>query len=254
MNTKISCLISIVLVAVVCENICFGSEVETGRVAPDEGGIVYHADIAVAFMYQRSGHVLINSDAPFVPYSIYVMIWNDGHVLLREQPDTDFRGEDYRDRKEEATYKFQRNILSKDSVDTLQKKLISLFRLKGKRIHMGRYPLDAPCKVITINTNQSSVIIDLLELQTDIDTYRKDPMGYRVLHEDNTVDNKAMYLEEFYEKWMTAKKEIYTFAEKIDSRKLFPVDVVVSNDVPQRPQLRLYNKEGTLLLQQDIRR
>jgi hypothetical protein len=92
-----------------------------------------------------------------------------------------------------------------------------------------------------------------MELQTDVDTYRKNPKGHVVLHEDNAVDNKAMYLEEFYERWMTAKKEIYAFVEKLDSSKLLPVDVVVSDNAPNRQQLRLYNKEGTLLLQQEIR-
>jgi len=247
MNMKTLCLISAVLMAMsLCKNICPGGEV-TARI--NEGGWEYHADIAVAFMFYHEGRGRIadmhRTGDLGQPYYVHVMIWQDGHILFCEQPDESAA------RVDDRTYKFQRGVVDKNSISELQEKLVSLFRLKNQRTNLWDYGPGGSYKVLAINANDFSVRIATWEQWRNAESRSPRMM----LHEDNAVDGKAMFLGEFYEKWREAKKEIYAFVEQLDSGKLIPVDVTIDDDkFKSPPVMRIFDKDGTLLLEQKLRR
>ena len=243
MNTRFFLAGMVLAVVIACENISLSSGDDSEI---NKGGKQYHTDIAVSFMLYHDGLSRIStitSRESVPPYSVFVMIWRDGHVLFREQRDDEA--------KKEEIYNFQRGIVDKNSVDALQKKLVSLFRLKNQRVYIADFGPSASYKVLAINDGELSVTIDTWEQWRNADIY---PTRLR-LHESNAVDNRAMYLGEFYEKWQIAKKEIYAFTDKIDRNTLIPVDVVVDDEAFKKPPvIRVYDKEGTLLFEQKIRR
>lgn len=77
----------------------------------------------------------------------------------------------------------------------------------------------------------------------------QDPESRRVAI--NGLDTKAgipVYLPEFYDKWKTAKEEIFNLGKSIvDKEDTIPVDVTFENNL-----LTVYNKEGDTLLELDF--
>jgi len=61
-----------------------------------------------------------------------------------------------------------------------------------------------------------------------------------------------MYIGEFYEKWREAKKAIYASTKTMDPTKLIPVNVTTVQKGYRDAVVRIHDKEGTLLLEQNL--
>ena len=202
-------------------------------VAADGNTIVSECgDTGIAISLIRSnGHVV----EPTPPYSIFVMIWNDGHILLMEPP-KDSTGS-------QETLGFLWGIVAQGNLKELKNRLVSLFRLRDGHIQVLDIGPSASSIILTINTGATFVTINTWQ-QYESAKHFPDKL---MLQAENTIDNRDMYLEEFYERWKSAIEDILVFKEEIARNKLLPVDVVVDHGI-----VRIYGEEGALLLEQKL--
>jgi hypothetical protein len=157
---------------------------------PDLEGTLYNKNIAL-FLAQHTPPLSID---PIPSFSIEFMICQDGSVLMKTSSTTDGKEE----------YRFQQGLIDKKSLTAFQNKLVSLFRLKDKRIRMQDLGPDASYMELVINTDNCFVTIETWEQYNNARFYS----DHLMLHKRNTTDNKWMYLPEFYEKWKATRNEI----------------------------------------------